>query len=326
MNFFDSLLHYFFPRHSNNHKAKILHVSSLVLIMIFLGFFQVALNYLPRTGVKILGYAANISTDEVIRLTNEKRTQAGVSVLSYNALLTQAAFAKGNHMLANQYWAHIAPDGTEPWKFFTDAGYRYRYAGENLARDFSNPAAIVDAWMASPTHRENLLSTKYVDIGVAVVEGGLNGIDTTIIVQFFGSPLGESQPVLAQAKPLITISPTPSPETNAETNSVIVVTNTPTPTPTPLPETEFVGNSGQLDTLPPIESEASGLRVLLSPFQTTRGVSIAVTTLLIIVFAIDLIVVARKRIPRSSSRTFAHIAFLGMILVIIILARVGRIL
>jgi uncharacterized protein YkwD len=316
MDFIDSLFHYLFPRHSNDHKAKILHASSLLLISALLLSFQLALNFIPKTGVKILGYAANISTDEVVRLTNQKRVEAGVPTLRYNASLAQAALAKGNHMLANQYWAHIAPDGTEPWKFFTDVGYRYRYAGENLARDFTNPTAVVDAWMASPTHRDNLLSNKYADIGVAVVEGNLNGIDTTIIVQFFGSPLGEPQPIVAKAKAII--SPTP---VNIEPASAAATLVTIALTPTPI----VVGNVG-IETIPPIQKESSRLNVLLSPFQTTRGISIAITILLIIVFFIDLIVVFRKRLPRNSSRTFAHIAFLGMILAIIILAKAGKIL
>lgn len=321
MKFIESLTHYFFPKHSNDHKAKLLHASSLIVISVFLISFQLLLNYLPRAGVKVLGYAANISTDEVIRLTNEKRLQAGVPALRYNSLLAQAALAKGNHMLKYQYWAHVAPDGTEPWKFFTDVGYRYKYAGENLARDFTNPQAIVDAWMASPTHRENLLSAKYVDIGVAVVEGSLEGIDTTIIVQLFGYPLGETQAVVAQAKQA---TPTPKPKVESSTNSAaLLITATPMPSATPVPVS---ANTSALDTLPPAQNESSALKVLLSPFQTTRGISIAITALLIIVFLIDLVVILRRRIPRSSSRTFAHIAFLGMILAIVILAKVGKIL
>lgn len=322
MNFFSSLAHYIFPRYSNNHKAKLLHASSLILITVLLISFQVALNYLPKTGIKILGYAADISTSEVIKLTNEKRGQSGVSALNYNSSLAQAAQAKGNHMLANQYWAHIAPDGTEPWKFFTDVGYRYRYAGENLARDFSNPGAIVDAWMASTTHRDNLLSSKYVDIGVGVVEGNLNGVDTTIIIQFFGTPLGDSQPVAVQAKQVVTATPTPILVLNQEsTDSASLITLTPSPIVTPVPVAE-----GQIDTLPPITQEASGIGVLFSPFQTTKGISVVVTFVLIIIFIIDALVVARRNIPRTTSRTMAHIAFLGMILAIILLVKVGRIL
>lgn len=325
MNFVTSLSHFLFPRHSNDHKAKLIHASSLLFISLLLVSFQLIINFIPKSGVKILGYAANIQTDEVIRLTNEKRAGSGMPALRYNSSLTQAAYAKGNHMLANQYWAHIAPDGTEPWKFFTDVGYKYRYAGENLARDFTNPQSVVDAWMASTTHRENLLSSKYTDIGVAVVEGGLNGIDTTIVVQFFGSPLGESQPSQVQAKPVITLTPTPQ----VTADSLIIengLTVTPTRSPEVTPTTAFTGSVGKVETLPPAETESGRADALFSPFQTTRGVSVAVTVVLILVFLVDLIVVARKRIPRASSRTFAHLAFLGMILAIVLMIKVGEIL
>src|SRR3989344_4378962 len=138
MDFVFALRHYFFPGHSNNHKAKILHSSSLFFIAILLIIYQLFLHTFPLTGLKILGYAASIPPDQIISLTNQKRREAEVGALVYNSQLAQAARLKGEHMLAFDYWAHVAPDGTEPWKFFTDVGYKYRYAGENLARDFSN--------------------------------------------------------------------------------------------------------------------------------------------------------------------------------------------
>jgi uncharacterized protein YkwD len=329
MSFIDFLRHYFYPSHSNNHKAKLLHPTTLSIISSILILLRIGLDNLPKTGVKILGYAANISTQEIIRLTNEKRVQAGVSALNYSPQLSQAAFLKANHMFANQYWAHIAPDGTEPWKFFTDVGYRFRYAGENLARDFSNPQSIVDAWMSSASHRENLLSPRYTDIGVAVVEGGLNGVDTTIVVQFFGSPLGvEPKPVSAQAKsvsptPIPTVTATPKPEEGA-----IVVTPTlavPQDVDKQMSdESSLTADQSLSSTLPPIQAQSSRFNTLISPFTTTRGIAIALTSFLVVVFLIDLVIVLRNRIPRRNSKTFAHIAFLLMILSMAILAKVGQ--
>ena len=105
-------------------------------------------------------------------------------------------------MIDRDYWAHVAPDGTQPWKFFTSFGYKYRYAGENLARDFSNASSAMDAWMNSPTHKENILNPKYKEIGIGVVEGDLAGTDTTIIVQFFGATYADKvvQPIAQVAK------------------------------------------------------------------------------------------------------------------------------
>src|SRR3989344_7388631 len=110
MNFAYSLSHYFFPGQSNNHKAKILHSSSIFLIVIFLVVYQLILQALPITGVKILGYAANIPPDEIIKLTNQKRSEIGAGQLVYNAGLSEAAKKKGEHMLQYDYWAHTAPD------------------------------------------------------------------------------------------------------------------------------------------------------------------------------------------------------------------------
>src|SRR4030042_1476724 len=136
MKFVRLLAHLFIPHESNNQKAKILHSRSLFFITVFLVLFQVGLGFAHRALPRVLGYAANISPSEVISLTNSQRAANGLSPLSENSALDSAALAKGNDMIAKGYWAHFAPDGTSPWSFFTSFGYKYRYAGENLARDF----------------------------------------------------------------------------------------------------------------------------------------------------------------------------------------------
>ena len=325
------LAYYLFPRHSNNHRAKLIHTPNIFLISVFLVVYQLGLNFLfPSNVVKTLGYAANISADEIIRLTNEKRAQSGLGALRYNPNLTQAAQAKARHMIDNDYWAHVAPDGTEPWKFFTDAGYRYRYAGENLARDFSNPSAVVEAWMASPSHRDNLMSTKYIDIGIGITEGDLSGADTTIVVQLFGTPIsGETAPAPAQAKVPATATPDPTRLHQPTAAPTFTITPIPTPIPTeiiPSPQPTTSEGGVILTTLPPAEKEASKFNILIAPFQTTRGVSLVVTGVLLMVFIIDAIVVFRRRLNRNHGRTLAHLSFLGAILAIVLIARAGQIL
>jgi hypothetical protein len=329
MNLTHTIAHYFYPRHSNDHKAKFLHTSTLFLLVGFLIVFQVVLQALPYSGVGILGYAANIPPAEIISLTNQKRAESGLSPLGYNDALSQAARVKGEHMLANNYWAHIAPDGTEPWGFFIDAGYKYRYAGENLARDFSNPQSAIDAWLASPSHKDNLLSEKYNEIGVAVVEGDLGGVDTTIIVQLFGTQLGDTSTSvpIAQAKPETSIIPTNTP---TPTN-LLTISPTFAPTATVFvaaPVTPFVSPAPKevLVTAEAPQTSREGFRVLVSPFDTTRGVSLVTIVLLLGVMIVDGVVTSRKRITRIGGRTFAHLAFLGMILTIVFIARAGQIL
>jgi len=177
----------FAPHPHNNHKAKILWPRSIVILI---GLFIMGRSIVDITiGLKpgVLGFASQIDPDKVIELTNAERLSVGITILKENSELDQAALAKATDMFENNYWAHVSPTGTEPWYFVTQSGYEYKHAGENLARDFSNPKDIVKAWMASPTHRQNLLDSRYKDIGVAVVDGYINGVETTIVVQLFGS-------------------------------------------------------------------------------------------------------------------------------------------
>src|SRR5260221_5212679 len=206
---FEGLAHLLIPRASNNHKAKLIQTSTLAVITLLVILFQSVFPlFQPKTG-QVLGYAANIAPSEVERLTNVERAKNGLPAVTDNPVLDAAALAKGHDMLAKGYWAHVAPDGTQPWAFFISAGYSYRYAGENLARDFSDANSAVNAWMASPTHRENMLSPNYKEIGIGVVEGNLAGADTTIIVQFFGTKLGES--ISAVTPKLVAQNATPKP-------------------------------------------------------------------------------------------------------------------
>ena len=300
----NNLIHLFFPHESNNRRARILHPSSLFFVTILLFVFQIGLNFFGKSFPRVLGYASNIAPSEVIRLTNEKRAQAGLSPLIENGILSQAAQAKGVDMMNRDYWAHFAPDGTSPWKFFIDFGYRYRYAGENLARDFSSASSAVDAWMASPTHRENIMNDKYKEIGIAVLDGNLAGSETTVIIQFFGAKSGSGVASIPEAKAAIA--------TNKPVAVQIPVVVT---TPTPLPS------------LSPSPVSISSLKSpsWISPFSSTKNLSLGITGILLLVLSVDLIIVKRNKIVRVGGRTLAHIAFLGMVLAAILILKAGEI-
>jgi hypothetical protein len=313
--FADGFMHLYFPREGNNFKAKILHPSGFFFLKVLLISVQIGITFLHIPRANILGYAANISPQEVIALTNQKRIAAGLNPVEENPILSQAALAKGTDMINKDYWAHVAPDGTQPWSFFINYGYSYRYAGENLARDFSNASSAVDAWMASPTHRDNLLSAKYREIGIGVVEGDLAGVDTTIIVQFFGTKYTDTIPVQPIAEvPAATVIPTQTPAPTVAPTQTPVPTQTPTLAPTESPSLQIANVEGGQEP-----------QVLVSPFNTTKGISIAVVGLLLTVLIIDAFVTSRRRIRRIGGRTFAHIAFLGMLLAIILILRAGQI-
>lgn len=132
--------------------------------------------------------ASGISPQEVIALTNQSRTAAGLTVLSENKYLSQAASDKAEDMINNDYFAHTSPTGVGPWHWFKTAGYNYKYAGENLAVNYTNAEEQDSAWMKSETHRANILNPRYQDIGVAVVAGKVDGKETLITVELFGAP------------------------------------------------------------------------------------------------------------------------------------------
>lgn len=311
MQLIKTLRHLFIPHESNNQKAKILHSSSLGFLAVFLIAFQLLLNIAPKALPRVLGYAANISPAEVIRLTNVQREAVGLSPVIENSILDSAALAKGNDMLAKGYWAHFAPDGTSPWSFFLKFGYKYRYAGENLARDFSDAGSAVTAWMNSPTHKENIINPNYKEIGIGVVEGSLAGVNTTIIVQFFGAT-SASVPSIPEVKAegASTTAPTKKPVAQAlvtpKATAIPVVIQTPTPSPSPTPQV------------------AASIKYV-SPFGSTKNMSMAILGVILLALSIDLIVVRRRRIARIGGRTLAHIAYLCMILAVILILKAGQI-
>lgn len=162
-----------------SHRYLMLYIGVLIVL-------AVGLRMLPRFAPGVLGYASNINSNDLLTYTNQRRAAAGLVQLTVNNQLNQAAQLKAQNMFANNYWAHISPSGIEPWKWILDSGYDYSYAGENLAKNFSSSSEVVEAWYNSPTHRANLLSDKYQEIGFAVVNGVLDGYETTLVVQMFG--------------------------------------------------------------------------------------------------------------------------------------------
>lgn len=124
-----------------------------------------------------------LTVEQVLEQANADRAQLGLPALQLDQSLNLAALAKAEDMLANNYFAHVSPEGVKPWYWFKALGYEYSYAGENLAVGYEDAADLERSWMASPKHRENLLSPQYRDMGVAIVYK--NG--QKIIVQLFGA-------------------------------------------------------------------------------------------------------------------------------------------
>lgn len=130
---------------------------------------------------------------QIINYVNQERVKQGLEQLIENEVLNKVAELKAQDMLGNDYFAHTSPEGVDPWFWFNKVGYPYRFAGENLGMDFKTATAVHEAWMKSEAHKDNILSNKYKEIGVAVKNGIIDDKETQIAVQVFGSSLRESE-------------------------------------------------------------------------------------------------------------------------------------
>ena len=286
------LLDLFIPHHGNNHKANLIKPYSIFLLTFVFLLFQISLSFFSLVKPSVLGFSANISPERIIELTNTERARSGAVLLRENKALSEAARQKAADMFAFNYWAHVSPSGRTPWAFFGDVGYKYQYAGENLARDFRDPESVVKAWMNSPSHRENLMNQKYQEIGVAVVDGTLQGVETTLVVQLFGTPYGA---IVSKQKPV-----------NSENLKSVAIS---------LPKTKQALTKG-LETKIPISS----------PFDLTRAMVILVVGVLIGIFVADMLLVSHRDTPRFSGKSFAQMMFLIAVLVASFIIKQGAIL
>ena len=119
-----------------------------------------------------------------VSLLNEERFERGLSRLWLDTKLTSSAQAKSQHLVDEDYWSHIAPDGTTPWSFIKDSGYKYSKAGENLARCYDSPEETVQAWVDSPTHLANITDA-FEEVGFGIAD---RGDGCTVVTSHFGKP------------------------------------------------------------------------------------------------------------------------------------------
>lgn len=278
---FQNLLHhYFLPHETNNYRAKTLHSTSVIFYILLLIVFQTGIIVVKQVQPQILGYATDITVEKLLSLVNQKRSENGLSPLSLSSELSTAATQKATDMFSQNYWAHISPTGATPWKFITDAGYNYLYAGENLAKSFATSEEVIEAWMKSPTHRGNILKPEYTDIGITVVNGSLKGEETTLIVQQLGSRAGKNIGDRA-------ISPPEERQAIVDRSSAAI-------------ETTMVGIAK------PKQS--------LFPSSISKTFSLVLAEFLLIILFVDSIYIWRHKTMRLSGHSFAHLLFFGALI------------
>lgn len=200
-------------------------VGILVLMLLFNTGFQIINCYLLRQN----NITANLNTLNIITEINKIRVNYGLDPLVENPKLDIAALLKAQDMIEKDYFNHYSPEGKAPWDWIASAKYDYKYAGENLALNFFNDQETVQAWLNSPSHKENILNPNYKETGVAILSGSTSTTkeSRTVVVQMFGAEkqiVAKPQAFTTTTKPLIqtTVSTTLKTTTTINTTTTKV--------------------------------------------------------------------------------------------------------
>jgi hypothetical protein len=197
-------------------------------------------------------------------------------------------------MFKNNYWAHVAPDGTEPWDFILGENYDYIYAGENLAKNFSTSGDVVEAWYNSPSHKENLINKNYTEMGFAVVDGKLNGYETTLVVQMFGKPrLPVQTAEVPEGKPAVEVNP-------------VLVEEKPDIAP---------ADTKVEPAFQPAYQEPGAVKPLMDVRVASRWLTLLMGGFVAFLLALDVWYSSKKGIIKLGGHTIVHLSFLILALV-----------
>lgn len=303
------LAHYFIPHPETHKKAKLISWHYLLIYILLFILLRTSIDIYSNLRPGVLGISSDMTVSQVIGNTNKERQAKGLSTLTENSSLDAAAAAKARNMLEENYWAHYSPSGKDPWGFIKGAGYRFTYAGENLARGFYNANDVVAAWMNSPSHRDNLLNPKYKEIGIAVVEGTLQGQQTVLVVQMFGTPY--------EAVALAPTTPPPAPQVVAEGKKITL----PPETISETPETPDINIKPVL-----VAGTQSTSKPVADPYMIMKVIGVGLVIFIAGLLTADLVVLRRRGVFRVSSHHLVHISFLILLATAIIVSKIGNIL
>ncbi len=109
----------------------------------------------------------NVPINSMLSLVNNERIKQNLPTLFEDNRLDRVAQDKANELCATGYFSHEDTQGKMSWHFFTEEGYRYVYAGENLAKGYLNENEAMVAFMNSPEHKDNILNGNYKNFGYA---------------------------------------------------------------------------------------------------------------------------------------------------------------
>ncbi len=141
--------------------------------------------FVPSTDPPVYADEARIPAlrDEIRALVNVERAKEGFAPLTRSGFLEASAQGYAEEMAARGFFGHVSPEGQTLRERAEASGYYRAFfqesclcttrftMGENIARGQRTPEAVVQAWMASPSHRAAILSQAFTDIGIGIRSG-----------------------------------------------------------------------------------------------------------------------------------------------------------
>ena len=107
---------------------------------------------------------------KVYEIVNQERIKAGVKPLRFNDKVNKAAMKRAKE--CHKYFSHTRPNGKDCFTVFSEFGIKQSYAGENIALGYSAPKYVMEGWMQSKGHRDNILNPVFTDFGCGVCSTG----------------------------------------------------------------------------------------------------------------------------------------------------------
>ena len=121
-------------------------------------------------------------SSELIELINATRIEYGLDALISDENLSLISLAHCIDMAEYDYIDHISPTGVDPFDRLDIEGIYYMSAAENIASGFLTAQKVLESWMNSAPHRQNILNGDFTHIGVGYHAGGSNGTYWTLML------------------------------------------------------------------------------------------------------------------------------------------------
>ncbi|MDP2685546.1 MAG: CAP domain-containing protein [bacterium] len=125
-----------------------------------------------------------ITEENILLMINYQRQEHELQPLAINDTLSHLANLRAEDMVVNNYFSHQSPSGLMPWDIAVQENYDYKILGENLAMDYDETEMVLNDWMNSTNHRNNILNPQYSETGIEVIKNN----DSLLIVQIFAQP------------------------------------------------------------------------------------------------------------------------------------------